>query len=51
MINLSDDRTYPEQVRAAWVTSGLFSMLGYRPVLGRDLTEADEMSSSPPVAS
>jgi predicted permease len=39
---LSDDQAFPEEVRAVWVTTNLFATLGLTPVLGRDLTAAEE---------
>jgi hypothetical protein len=47
--NLSDDRTFPEQVYTVWVTANLFGMLEYRPVLGRDFIASDERSGAEPV--
>src|SRR5262245_44454503 len=40
--NISDDLSAPQNVRSAALTSNTFSLLGERPVMGRDLTPADE---------
>ena len=47
--NLSDDRTFPEQVNSVWVSANLFGMLGYAPMLGRDFRAADERRAGEPV--
>ena len=39
----------PEQVPAAWVTSGLFSALGTTPAAGRLIEPGDERPEAPPV--
>lgn len=39
-----------ERVQARPVTPGFFGVLGMRPALGRDLTEADGVPGAPPVA-
>ncbi|HEY7059104.1 MAG TPA: ABC transporter permease [Vicinamibacterales bacterium] len=41
-------RGEPERVPAAYVTAGLFPMLGIQPVLGRQLTADDERDAAPP---
>jgi predicted permease len=46
--NLSDDRTFPEQVRLTWVTPNLLDTLGYRPALGRGFVEGDGRSEAEP---
>ena len=48
-MNLSGDRALPEEVSATWHTANAFEVLGQRPVLGRDLTSADERSGADPV--
>ena len=35
-MNISDDRGLPEQARGAYLTANTFSVLGQRPLLGRD---------------
>src|SRR5687767_15174177 len=41
-INISGDRTWPEQARGAWVTANAFGLLGHQPMLGRGFTPHDE---------
>ena len=41
-MNISDDRGLPEQARGAYLTANSFSMLGQRPLLGRDFGPDDE---------
>src|SRR5687768_1345322 len=41
-INISDDRSWPEQARGAWVTANAFGLLGHQPTLGRGFTPHDE---------
>ena len=38
-----------EQLLGAWVTPNTFAFLGIKPLLGREITEADGRPSSPPV--
>src|SRR5437764_10784751 len=48
--NLSDDRSAPQQVRTATLTSNSFAMLGTQPILGRDFRPDDERKGSERVA-
>src|SRR5215831_4845851 len=41
-VNVSDDRSAPENVRSAGITSNAFSLIAQQPVLGRDLLPGDE---------
>ena len=41
-INISGDRAMPEQVSGTWLTANAFSVLGQRPILGRDFMADDE---------
>ena len=41
-MNISDDRGLPEQARGAFLTANAFSVLGQRPLLGRDFVPDDE---------
>jgi predicted permease len=41
-INISGDRSWPEQARGAWVSANAFALLGHQPVLGRGFTPHDE---------
>ena len=41
-VNISGDGAIPEQVSGTWLTINGFDVLGQRPILGRDLTAADE---------
>lgn len=47
-LQLGGDR--PEPLRGMRVTAGFFSMLGYRPLYGREFTRADEAPAAPRVA-
>src|SRR5262249_26588421 len=47
--NISDDVTVPEIHTASRVTANTFSIIGLRPVIGRDFTAADEMPDAPQV--
>ena len=49
VMNISGDRAMPEQVSGTWLTANGFGVLGERPILGRDLTGADERSGADPV--
>jgi predicted permease len=40
--NVSDDRSAPQNARSAALTANTFSLLGERPLVGRDLSPADE---------
>jgi putative ABC transport system permease protein len=49
LMNISGDRTMPEQVSGTWLTTNAFGVLGQHPILGRDLTTADERPGADPV--
>jgi putative ABC transport system permease protein len=49
-VNVSDDRTLPEEAHATWITSNLFGVLRQQPLLGRDFVERDELPGADPVA-
>ena len=49
-MNLSDDRTAPQQVRSARVTANTFALLGQPPVLGRDFAAGDDQKGAENVA-
>jgi putative ABC transport system permease protein len=48
-MNISGDRAMPEQVSGTWLTANAFGVLGQYPILGRDLTPADERPGADPV--
>src|SRR5262249_913026 len=48
-VNVSDDRSAPENVRSAAITSNAFSLIAQQPVLGRDLLPGDEQTGAEPV--
>ena len=41
-MNISDDRGLPEQARGSYLTANSFSVVGQRPLLGRDFGPQDE---------
>jgi putative ABC transport system permease protein len=41
-INISGDRSWPEQARGAWVSANAFGLLGHQPVIGRGFIPHDE---------
>ena len=45
-INISGDRSWPEQARGAWVTANAFALLGHQPVIGRGFAPHDERRGS-----
>ncbi len=45
-VNLSEKGNPPERYRGARVTSGMFAMLHVQPVLGRALSQADELAGA-----
>ena len=47
--NVSDDRATPERLTGSRITSNLFSLIGQKPHIGRDFTEADEKQGADPV--
>jgi putative ABC transport system permease protein len=49
-INVSDDRSAPESVEQATLTSNAFSLLDVAPVLGRDFSSADERAGAEQIA-
>src|SRR4051812_36140169 len=48
-LNLSDDRSAPQQARGAGLSSNAFALLGTQPILGREFTPADEIKGAEPV--
>ena len=48
--NLSDRTAAPEVYRGAGVTANTFSLIGQKPVLGRDFLPSDEQPGAPAVA-
>ncbi|HET9469097.1 MAG TPA: ABC transporter permease [Vicinamibacterales bacterium] len=48
--NISGDRSFPEQVRGAWVTANTFGLLGHQPILGRGFAPHDERRGAERVA-
>ncbi|MGH9754453.1 MAG: ADOP family duplicated permease [Blastocatellia bacterium] len=49
-IDLSDDANFPERYSVVRMTANTLSVLGQKPLLGRDLEPADTQSGAPPVA-
>ena len=45
-MNISDDRGMPEQARGTYMTANAFSVVGQRPLLGRDFVPEDEQRGS-----
>ena len=45
-LTLSDSTTEPERYTGATVSSGLFSLLGMLPALGRDFQPADDLATA-----
>jgi putative ABC transport system permease protein len=48
-VNLGDERGFAERHQAAWITGNLFALLGFQPVLGRNLSADDDRAGAPPV--
>ena len=48
-VNLSENGGEPSRYKRAEVTANTFSMIGQKPVIGRDFTAEDEQPGSPPV--
>jgi putative ABC transport system permease protein len=48
-MNLSDERTAPERLRGAYVSSNLFDLLRVTPLLGRGFLPEDDRADAPPV--
>jgi len=49
-VNVSDDRSAPENVRSTALTSNAFTLIAQRPLLGRDFLPQDERTGAEPVA-
>ena len=49
-INISDDRTWPEEVRGARLTANAFGLLRQPPLVGRDFSPGDDRIGAEPVA-
>ena len=49
-MNVSDARALPEQARGSWITANSFTLIGQRPLVGRDFSPADEQKGAEPVA-
>jgi putative ABC transport system permease protein len=47
--NFSDDRAFPESYRCVQFTANAFSVIGQKPILGRDLLPDDERPGAAPV--
>ena len=50
IVNLNDTTGVPSRYNLAQVTADTFSMIGQKPVIGRDLTPEDEKPGAPAVA-
>jgi predicted permease len=50
VVNLSDARALPDQLRGTWITANAFGILGEQPVLGRDFAPGDDRPGAEPVA-
>ena len=48
-VNISDDRSIPEQVEAAFLTANAFGVLGQPLVIGRDFTSDEDSKAAQPV--
>jgi putative ABC transport system permease protein len=48
-VNLSDDTNFPERYFVVRMTANTLSVLGQKPLLGRDLEPADTQPGAPPV--
>jgi len=48
-VNLSDDANFPERYFAVRMTANTLSVIGHKPLLGRDLEPADMQPGAPPV--
>ena len=49
-MNVSDDRSAPQQARGQLVTADTFGLLGQQPLLGRDFARGDDRRGAEPVA-
>jgi predicted permease len=49
-VNVSDDRAYPDRIRAARVTANMFSALRQPPLIGRDFAAGEDERGAAPVA-
>jgi putative ABC transport system permease protein len=45
-VNISSERAVPEEVNGTWLTANAFGVLREPPILGRDLTSADERADA-----
>ena len=45
-MNISSERAVPEEVNGTWLTGNAFGVLRVSPILGRDLTPADERAGA-----
>ena len=50
LANLSDEGQPPERYNGAYISANTFSVLGARPVIGRDFVAADDVRGAPSVA-
>jgi putative ABC transport system permease protein len=48
-VNISDDRSMPEQARMGWLTANAFDVLAQRPVIGRAFLSGEDRPGAPPV--
>jgi putative ABC transport system permease protein len=49
-MNVSDDRSAPQQARGQMVTADTFGLLGQQPLLGRDFAPGDDRRGAEPIA-
>jgi predicted permease len=49
-MNIVGDQGFPEQANGVFVTANLFSVLGIRPALGRDILPEEDRAGAEPVA-
>jgi putative ABC transport system permease protein len=49
VLNISDDRAFPEQVRGVFITPDLLGTLGLEPILGRNFVPSDNSKGAEPV--
>src|SRR5207247_9945267 len=47
--NLSDSQSFPENYRCSQVTANAFSVIGQKPIMGRDFLPEDERPGAAPV--
>jgi predicted permease len=48
-VNISDDRSMPEQIEAAFLTANAFAVLGQPPLIGRDFSSDEDSQGAQPV--